>query len=54
MISILVTKKKEEFVLVAYILYLITFKIQTKALLNLKSEVNTINQAFASQLDLKI
>ena len=47
-------KKEEELELVACIWYLVTFKDQTEALLNLKSEVNTISLVFASQLGLRI
>ncbi len=36
------------------ILYLVTFKNQTKALLNSRSKVNVISQAFAQQLGFKI
>ncbi len=34
--------------------YSVTFKDQIKTLLDLGSEVNTMNQAFTQQLDLKI
>ncbi len=47
-------KMEEELERVPCIQYLITFKNQTKALLNSESEVNTMNQAFAHQLGLKI
>ena len=48
-ISIFMTKKtkKEELEWVFCIWYFVTFKDQTKALLNLKSEVNVISQVFA-------
>lgn len=35
-------------------MYFVTFKDQTEALLDLRSEVNIIKQTFASQLGLKI
>lgn len=44
-------KKLEQ---VFYILYPVIFKDQTEVLLNSESEVNTMNQTFASQLGLKI
>ena len=49
-------KKTEEQALkrVPCIWYLITFKDQTKALLDSGNEVNAMNLAFASQLGLKI
>ncbi len=43
----------EELDWISYIWYLVTFKDQTEALLNLKSEINLISQAFAHQLGLK-
>ena len=52
--SMLVTEKKEELNRVPYIWYLVTFKDQTEALLDLKSEVNAINRAFAHQLGFTI
>ena len=54
-ISTLVTeKKKEELEWVSCIWYPITFKDQTKALLNSKSKVNARSQVFAHQLGLTI
>ncbi len=55
-ISILMTEKKKEEKLewIFYIWYLITFKDQTKVLLNLRSEVNIISQVFTLYLNLKI
>ncbi len=52
---ILITKKKkeEELEWVLCIWYLVTFKNQTEVLLDWKSKVNAINQAFVLQLDLK-
>ena len=51
--STLVTeKKKEELERVPCIWYPVTFKNQTEALLDSKSEVNAISQAFAYQLGL--
>ena len=49
-------KKMEEGKLerISYIWYLVIFKDKTKVLLDSKSEVNTMNLAFASQLGLKI
>ncbi len=47
-------KKTEELEQVPCIWYPVTFKDQTKALLDLESEVNVISQAFAQQLSLKI
>ncbi len=47
-------KKEEELKQIPYIRYPVTFKNQTKALLDSKSKVNVINQAFAFQLDPKI
>ncbi len=49
-------KTKEEEEQVSYIWYPVTFKDQdlTEALLDSGSEVNTMSQAFAQQLDLKI
>ena len=52
--SMSVIEKKEELEWVPCIYYLVTFKDQTKALWDLKSEINTINQAFAHQLGLTI
>ncbi len=48
------TEKIEELEWVPCIWYLVTFKDQTKALLNSGSEVNAMSQAFAQQLGLKI
>ncbi len=45
---------KEELEQISCIRYPITFKDQTKALLNSKSKVNARSQAFVQQLDLKI
>ena len=47
-------KREEKLEQVPCIWYPITFKDQIEALLNLRSEVNIINLAFASQLGLKI
>lgn len=47
-------EKKEESEQVPYIWYLVTFKDQTKTLLDSKNKVNTMSQAFAHQLGLKI
>ena len=49
-------KKTEEEALeqVLYSWYFVTFKDQTKAVLDSGSEVNAMNPAFASQLGLKI
>ncbi len=54
--SMSITNKKteEELEWVPCIQYPVTFKNQTEALLDSESEVNTISQAFAHQLDLKI
>ncbi len=46
--------KWEEWEQVPYISYSVIFKDQTEALLNSGNKVNTINQAFAQQLGLKI
>ena len=51
---LVIEKKKEELERIPYIWYLVTFKDQTKAVLDSKSEVNTICQAFAHQLGLII
>ncbi len=50
------TKKTEEKELeqISYIWYFVIFKNQTEALLDLKSEINAMSQAFAYQLSLKI
>ncbi len=50
------TEKTEENKLkqIPYLWYLVTFKNQTETLLNSRSKVNAISQAFAYQLDLKI
>ena len=53
-ISMSVTEKKEELEWVPCIQYLIIFKDQTKALLDSKSKVNPMSQAFAHQLGLTI
>ena len=54
-ISILMTREKEEELeQVSCIWYLVTFKDQAEALLDSKSKVNAIIQAFAYQLGLKI
>ncbi len=46
--AMLITEKKEEELeRVTCIWYLVTFKDQTEALLNLGSEVNAMTQAFA-------
>ena len=50
----LVTEKKKELERIPCIWYSITFKNQTKALLNLRSEVNAMSQVFAHQLGLTI
>ena len=50
----LVTKKIEELERVSCIWYPITFKDQTKALLDLRNKVNAISKAFAYQLGLTI
>ncbi len=47
-------KTEEELERVSYIWYLVTFKDQTEAFLDLRSEVNAMSQAFAQQLGLKI
>ncbi len=47
-------KKTEELKQVSCIWYLVTFKDQTEALLDSRSEINAISQAFAQQLGLKI
>ena len=52
--SMSVIEKKEELEQVPYIWYFITFKDQTEAMLDLKSKVNAINQAFAHQLGFTI
>ncbi len=46
--------KLEELEWLPCIWYFVTFKDQTEALLNSESEVNTMSQAFAQQLSLKI
>ena len=46
----LITEKKEELEQISCIWYPITFKDQTKALLDSESKVNTMSQAFAYQL----
>ncbi len=48
------TEKTEELERVPCIWYLVTFKDQTKALLDSESEVNVMSQVFAQQLGLKI
>ncbi len=48
------TEKTEELEWIPCIWYPVTFKDQTKALLNSGSEVNAMSQAFAQQLGLKI
>ncbi len=52
--SITDQKMEEELERVPCIRYSVTFKDQTKALLNSRSEVNAISQAFVQQLGLKI
>ena len=52
--SMLVTEKKEELEWVPCIWYLVTFKDQTKALLDPGSEINVMSQVFAHQLGLTI
>ena len=56
--STLMTEKKsgqkEELEQISCIWYPVTFKDQTEALLDSKSKLNAINQAFAFQLGLKI
>ncbi len=47
-------KMEEELEQVPCIRYSVIFKEQTEAILNSRNEVNTINQAFASQLGLQI
>ena len=47
-------KTKEKLEQVSYIRYSVTFKDQTRALLNSKNEVNAISQTLAFQLGLKI
>ena len=49
-----VTVKKEELEWVPCIQYPVTFKDQTKALLNLESKANAMSEAFAHQLGLTI
>ena len=46
-------KKEEKLERVPYIWYPITFKDQTEALLDSKSEVNAMSQVFAHQLGFK-
>ncbi len=48
------TEKTEELEQMPYIWYLVTFKDQTEALLDSKSKVNIMSQAFVQQLGLKI
>ena len=52
--STLVTEKKEELEQVPCIWLSVTFKDQTKALLDSRSKVNTMNQVFAHQLSCTI
>ncbi len=52
--SITEKKIKEELEWVPCICYHVTFNDQTEVLLDSKNELNTINQTFASQLELKI
>ncbi len=47
-------KKTEELERIPYIWYPITFKDQTEALLDSRSKVNVMSQAFAQQLGPKI
>ena len=47
-------KKEEKLERVPCIWYSVTFKDQTKAVLDSESEVNIMNLAFASQLGLRI
>ncbi len=47
-------KTEEELERVSNIWYFVTFKDQTKALLDSRSEINAMSQAFAQQLGLKI
>ncbi len=58
MVSVIImsmTEKTEgELERVPYIWYPVTFKDQTEALLDSKSEVNTMSQTFVEQLGLKI
>ena len=49
-----VTKKKEKLERVSCVQYSVTFKDQTKALLDLRSKINAMSQAFAYQLGLAI
>ncbi len=49
-----ITEKMEELERISCIRYPVTFKDQTKALLDVGSEVNAMSQAFAQQLSLKI
>ncbi len=49
-----VTEKKEELERVSCIRYPLTFKDQTEALLDSRSEVNVMSQVFAHQLGLTI
>lgn len=46
-------KKEKELEYILYIWYLVTYEDQIKDLLNSKSEVNIMSQAFAPQLYLK-
>ncbi len=48
------TEKTEELERVHYIWYLVTFNDQTEVLLDSRSEVNVMSQAFAHQLGFKI
>lgn len=48
------TEEKEELERILYVQYSVSFKNQTKTLLNSGNKVNVISQAFASQLGLKI
>lgn len=52
--SISMIEKMEKWEQVPCIWYTVTFKDQTEALLDSKSEVNIISQVFAYQLGLKI
>ncbi len=47
-------KKEEELEQIPCIWYLVTFKDHTEAMLDTKSEVNVMSQAFAYQLGLRI
>ncbi len=47
-------KTEEELECVSYIQYFVTFKDQTEALLDSRSEVKAMSQVFAQQLGLKI